>query len=169
MAASYDLLQRQKDREIRLRTFHIAREELERRTSTPNRVSRLIYMLLEDVPAIDEQFRAAGTLGSMVSGAGPPIVIDATLGKLNEILPGEDDARHIFQAARNGIDYFVTCNRDTILKHGQAVEDGEAIRINCLVNWWPSSRRATHRRYRVHRAPAHPFGSASGSRCPRSA
>ena len=126
MAAMYDFLQRQKEHQIRLCTSHVAREELERRSAGQNRVSRLIYMLLDDVPALNEQYRTADTLGSMASGTGPPIVIDSTLGKLNEILPGEDDARHIFQARRPGIDYFLTCDQDTILKHAQAVEAAAA-------------------------------------------
>ena len=38
------------------------------------------------------------------------------LGKLTDLLPDEDDARHVFQAARNSIDYFITCDQKSILK-----------------------------------------------------
>jgi hypothetical protein len=54
MAALDDLLRRQKNRQIRLLTSQVAKQELERRSSGPDRVSGLIYMLLEDVPAVDD-------------------------------------------------------------------------------------------------------------------
>jgi predicted nucleic acid-binding protein len=128
MSALEHLLQRHKSRGIRLCTSHVAIEELARRESGPERLQHVIYMLLEDVPAIDEQFQAAPMFGSMVLGVGAPIVIDEMLGKLNRIL-SEDDARHIFHAARNGIDYFVTCDSDTILKRARKVEPVAGIRL----------------------------------------
>jgi hypothetical protein len=55
MAALDDLLRRQKNRQIRLRPSRVAKPEVERRSSGPDRVSGLIYMLLEDVPAVDDE------------------------------------------------------------------------------------------------------------------
>jgi predicted nucleic acid-binding protein len=147
MTAMEELLQRHKGRETRLCTSHVAKEELSRRRPAVNgrlrrliyrlarrspgngRVQKLIYDLLDDIPAVDEQFLAPPMLGSAALGSAGPIVKDELLGKLSQLLPGEDDARHIFQAARNGIDYFVTCDRRTILKHAAKVESVVPIKL----------------------------------------
>jgi hypothetical protein len=39
------------------------------------------------------------------------------------------DARHVFQAARNGVDYFVTCDVKTLVKHAAAVYEIVGIRV----------------------------------------
>ena len=118
----FELLERNKAQTIRLCTSQRAKAELERRKGGPGRLQKVIYLLLEDVAVVDEEYRAASMLGTMGVGSAGPIVRDEMLGKLTDLLPGEDDARHIFQAAGNDVTYFVTCDRDTIFKHAKKIE-----------------------------------------------
>jgi hypothetical protein len=82
----------------------------------------VIYMLLEDVPAIQEEFLGPRAIGTFAIGSAGPIIRDELLGKLTDLLPHEEDARHVFQAARNSIDYFITCDQKSILKYAATVE-----------------------------------------------
>jgi predicted nucleic acid-binding protein len=127
-SAMVDLLQRHKRRAIRLFTSHVAKDELARRSAGAGHLQSVIYLLLDDVPAIEEQFRVPPLLGSMALGSTGPLVMDEMFGKLREILT-VDDARHVLNAARNGIDYFVTCDQDTILKRARTVEPIAGIRL----------------------------------------
>jgi hypothetical protein len=43
-------------------------------------------------------------------------------GSLKGILLDEDDARHVFQAAKNEVAYFVTADERSILRFREAVE-----------------------------------------------
>jgi hypothetical protein len=127
-----ELLRRRKAGEIMLCTSPVASEELARGPAQARARNEDIYLLLDDVPVADEQFHIPVLLGSFTFGGGGfggggPIVQDAALAQLLEILPGEDDARHVFQAAKNGIDYFVTCDARTILKHAAAVQSAVGI------------------------------------------
>jgi len=107
LAAMFDLLELQKAGSVGLRTSPLAKEELSRHATSGRNVEEAIYMLLEDLPVVEEQFATAAMLGSLMFGANAgPIVKDELLGKLAEIGLQEDDARHVFQAARNDIDYF---------------------------------------------------------------
>jgi predicted nucleic acid-binding protein len=126
-AAMLDLLQRHKGRTIRLVTSQTAKDELARRVGGPGHFQSVIYLLLDDVPAIETQFRVPPLLGSTTFGSTGPLVLDEMFGRLREILT-LDDAHHVFNAARNGIDYFVTCDRETILKRAHDVEPVAGIR-----------------------------------------
>ena len=53
---------------------------------------------------------------------------DEILGRLEAILPDADDARHVFQAAHSGFDYFVTFDRRTILRYADEIEAAANIR-----------------------------------------
>jgi predicted nucleic acid-binding protein len=96
----------------------LTQEERARRRGTNGGGAPTIYAQLADVPRVDEQWRMPAPLTNLLSGpkAGP-IVRDEALGRLRTILSGkndEDDARHVYQAAKNGIDYFVTCDKGII-------------------------------------------------------
>jgi predicted nucleic acid-binding protein len=135
LPALRELLRRRKAGEITLCTSHVASEELARGSQQASGRNEDIYLLLDDVPVVDEQFRAPGVLGTVafgggyLGGGGGPIVQDAALAQLLKILPGEDDARHVFQAAKNGVDYFVTCDVRTLLKHAAAVQSAVGIAV----------------------------------------
>ncbi len=81
-----------------------------------------MYELYANVPEIEEQFRMPKMISSQRSGpTSGPIVHDELLGRLLAILD-ETDARHVYQAAKNGLDYFVTRDYETILKHAEKVQ-----------------------------------------------
>ena len=127
--AMSDLLQRLKTRTLGLCTSHLAKEELTAYAQGADPTQDVIYMLLEDVPAIQEQFLGAPMLGRFALGSADPIIRDEMLGRLTDLLPHEGDARHIFQAARNSIDYFITCDRKSILNYAQSVEPVAGIQL----------------------------------------
>ena len=60
--------------------------------------------------------------GLTLLGVGGGQRTDPLFKSLKAILPDEDDARHVFQAAKNGVQYFLTVDERTILRHRQAVE-----------------------------------------------
>lgn len=60
---------------------------------------------------------------------GPVVVTASDLAALRAILPDENDARHLFQAIGNGVDYFVTRDERTILSRSAAIERQFAIRV----------------------------------------
>ena len=45
------------------------------------------------------------------------------------MLPDENDARHLFQAISNGVEYFVTNDKATILRHSEEIEAAFPIRV----------------------------------------
>jgi hypothetical protein len=133
LVALSELLRLREQGAIGLVTSHITAEELSKIPPEGRGRHDDIYMRFDDVPAIDEQFRMPmvirGGPGSRI--VRPPIVEDAALHQLRSILPDVTDARHVFQAARNGVDYFVTCDYRTIVKHAAAVQAAVGI-VVCL-------------------------------------
>jgi hypothetical protein len=69
------------------------------------------YALLSDVPPFEEEL----LVGRHCWPKRPVVVMAEDLGKLRGILPDETDARHLFQAISNGVEYFVTHDKATIL------------------------------------------------------
>jgi hypothetical protein len=88
-----------------------------------------IYALLSDVPLADEEFLMPQVVTAAPGLKGPLPVAHEILGKLRAILPDENDARHLFHAISNGVEYFVTYDKATILKHAGAVEREFPIRV----------------------------------------
>jgi hypothetical protein len=127
--AMSDLLRRHKNRTLGLCTSHLAKEELTAYAQGADPTQDVIYMLLEDVPAIQEEFLGAPVIGSFALGSAGPIIRDELLDKLTDLLPHGEDARHVFQAARNGIDYFITCDHKSILAYVASVEPIAGIRL----------------------------------------
>ena len=71
-AAMSELLERHKARTLSVCTSHLAREELKAYAQGADPTQDVIYMLLEDVPAIQEEFLAPRVLGSYGLGCGRP-------------------------------------------------------------------------------------------------
>jgi len=131
MAATRELLRRQKSGTVALYTSHVAKEELQRK-AIPGRLEDLIYLLIENVPAMREEHILPPAFGPKTTGeqyaAGFVRIRDRALESLEMILPDADDARHVFQAAANRTDYFITCDEKTILRHTAAIEAATSIR-----------------------------------------
>ena len=111
MAAAVRLLELRKAGNVSLFTSSVAKEELARHAAAGAvRVEDVVYLLLDEIPAATEEYILPPILGATTFGSYGPIVTDEVLGRIRAIVPGEDDARHIFQAAHQGLDYFITCD-----------------------------------------------------------
>jgi len=111
------LLRASKQGTIKLFTSHVTGEEIKKGMETG--LDEAIYALLQDVPAVEEQslFPRLVTNRGGSRLVGPTVVKEADLAALENILPDKDDARHVFQAVKNHVDYFVTVDRRTILRY----------------------------------------------------
>jgi len=131
-AALRELERRRGAGEIALYTSHVTKEEIAKTPVEHRQPLKDLYEMYENVPAMEEEFRMPRRLGSLRSGStSGPIVQDEALGRLLSLLPDELDARHIFQAAKNGLDYFITRDEETILKY--AAEIRSAVGIPALL------------------------------------
>ena len=127
-AALRELERRHATGEIALYTSHVIKEEIAKTPAEHRQPLEDLYEMYENVPAMDEEFRMPRRLGSVPSGfTSGPIVQDEALGRLMSILPNELDARHIFQAAKNGLDYFITRDKETILNYEAEIRSAVAI------------------------------------------
>lgn len=57
------------------------------------------------------------------------VFTDEDLAGLREILPDREDADHVFQAIKAGLDYFITCDKRTILAYASQIESRFPIRL----------------------------------------
>ena len=127
--ALFQLLQAHKSRRIALVTSHITREELLKVPAEGRAQHEVIYALLEDVPPARE-FRETtygeGTYGSGTYGGRGEAPV---LSRLKTILPDALDARHVFQALENGVDYFTTDDTRTIVSRRSEIEARYSIKV----------------------------------------
>jgi hypothetical protein len=127
-AAFGDLERLWADGKVELYTSHVVKEEIDKAPAYQRQELENVYELYANVPEIEEQFRMPKLLSSQRSGlTNGPIVRDELLGRLLAILD-ETDARHVYQAARNGLDYFVTRDHETILRHAEKVHAAAGIK-----------------------------------------
>jgi hypothetical protein len=127
-AALRELETRRTAGEIALYTSHVTKEEIAKTPAEHRQPLIDLYDMYENVPAMEEEFRMPRRLGSLRSGlTDGPIVQDEALGLLLSVLPDELDARHIFQAAKNGLDYFITRDEETILKYAAEIRSAVGV------------------------------------------
>ena len=107
---------------VSLKTSHIAKEELKKASKNLRSKQMRIYHLLSKVPEAREfrGSRGPSGLGLGTSSSAHPS-LHLMLKKLIELLHGKSDARHVFQAAMNRMQYFLTTDYDTILKYRQQI------------------------------------------------
>jgi hypothetical protein len=114
------ILEERKQGNVSLVTSRVAQEEIERIPEDYRSKHEIIYNLLSDVP-VAKAFRTDPGLSLM--GVGLGVRLHPMLAKLNTLLPDEADARHLYQAARNSVQYFLTTDARTILAHSEQIED----------------------------------------------
>jgi hypothetical protein len=101
-------------------TSHVTLEELAAMSPPQRRAPHeTIYSLLVDVPAVPEA-RTDSSLSLLGVGGGTRE--DPDFAALKVILPDVADARHVFQALRNGVAYFVTADARTIVSRAKTLE-----------------------------------------------
>jgi hypothetical protein len=111
------LLQARKHGAISLVTSSVAKDEIDRIPPQPRVKHEMIYNLINNVPVAQPHRTDSGL---MLLGVGGGRRADPLLRTLKGLLP--DEALHLFQAAKNGVTYFLTTDQRTILKHYKEVE-----------------------------------------------
>ena len=118
------ILKQHKNGNVVLVTSPIAKEEIERIPESYRRKHEIIYNLLSDLSVAKEvQIYSGGMmglgLGLGLGGGGRRIHL--MYEELSALLPDKSDARHIFQAAMNNIQYFLTTDARTILSYREKI------------------------------------------------
>jgi hypothetical protein len=114
------VLQKHKKRALCLVTSQITKEEIDRIPQKYRLQHEVIYNLLLDLP-VARAFRTDS--GLMLMGVGGGVRLHPMLAKLNTLLSDEADARHLYQAARNDVRYFITTDTRTILRRKAEIEE----------------------------------------------
>jgi hypothetical protein len=133
LEAFRDVLRLRKRGHIDFRTSSVTAEELNRIPPEVRNRHEDIYMLLDDIPLVAEQIPVPRIVQPVRAGRPmtitPAVLEEGMLTRLKAILPDENDARHIYQAVRNGIDYFVTRDERTIIRHAADIETVAGIKV----------------------------------------
>ena len=122
-----EILVLRKTGKVQLVTSPIAKAELEKIPEALRIKHEVIYNLLSDVPI--KRFRS-------ITGLSPIGVPGFGYGRLNrdylrlrQLLTDEEDAKHLYQAIRNGIQVFLTTDFRTILRKRAIVEKSFSIKL----------------------------------------
>ena len=125
------LLKAHKQGVLRLMTSCETRKKIEKRTPV-HEGDEDIYALLADVPVVEGESLVLPVItnrgGSRLLGP-VAVVKDDNLAFLRATLPDAADADHVFQAISNGVNYFITADSKTILRHAPAIERKYDIRL----------------------------------------
>lgn len=121
-----ELLRLGKAGRIELVTSSVTEEEISRYAGELRELQEDIYALLSDVPTVPESRTDSGML---LMGVGGGVRDDPAFAAMKELLPGVDDARHVFQALVNGVDYFVTDDWRTIVSRASEIEAQVSIHV----------------------------------------
>lgn len=114
------VLQRYKNGAVSLVTSRVTKEEIDCIPKEYRLPHEVIYNLLADLPVV-KAFRTDS--GLMLMGVGGGIRLHPMLAKLTTLLTDEADARHLYQAARNGVRYFITTDARTIISRKAKIEE----------------------------------------------
>jgi hypothetical protein len=114
------VLQRHKDRAVSLVTSRVTKEEIDCIPRKYHLLHEVIYNLLVDLPVV-KAFRTDS--GLMLMGVGRGIRLHPMLAKRITLLTDEADARHLYQAARNGVRYLITTDARTIVSRKAEIEE----------------------------------------------
>jgi hypothetical protein len=112
--------------QVHLLTSSVMKDEIAKIPEQYRTRHRALYTLFAKIP-ITATHRTDSGLTLMGVGGGQRT--DPLFKALQGILPDEPDARHIFQAVKNKVDYFLTVDKRTILRHRVAVENCCGIKV----------------------------------------
>ena len=112
---------------IQLITSTVAKAELDKIPDEFRTKHEIIYNLLDDIPV--QRWRS-------ITGLSPIGIPGFGFGRLNrdylklqQMLPDLEDAKHLYQAIRNGVHVFLTVDARTILGKRDMVEEAFAIKL----------------------------------------
>jgi hypothetical protein len=122
--AMIELLRRYEVRSVDFVTSAVALSELEQIPSEHQTPHLAVYHLLRKVRVLSEpSFTRLGPSGLPMANP-----YHLTWSRIHAILPDDNDAKHVFQASQHRVDYFVTVDESTILKHKSALAVQAGIR-----------------------------------------
>ena len=110
------ILQARKSGSVDLLTSEIALTEISRIPTEHRSRHSIIYGLLADVPLARTYYRIPPFRPAPMFRRQDPL-----LKSLESLLPDAVDAQHVFQAAKADLKYFLTVDRQTLLRHAAAV------------------------------------------------
>lgn len=115
--AMIELLRRYEVGSVDFVTSAVALSELEQIPSEHQTPHLAVYHLLRKVKVLPEP-----SLTRLGPWGGPMANPERRIwSRIQAILPDENDAKHVFQAAKHSVDYFVTVDQSTILRHKSAL------------------------------------------------
>ena len=125
-AALLRVLKARKRGDLEIVTSSVAADEINAIPPDHRLEHEVMYNLLDDVHlAAKHQTHSGLTL----LGAGGGRREHPMLRSLRALLPDENDAVHVFQAARNECRYFLTTDRRTILKYRDPIKECSEVEV----------------------------------------
>jgi predicted nucleic acid-binding protein len=112
---------------VSLMTSAVTKEELERLPGGVRELHEDIYALLGEVPISPEVVPLPVTNAQESRLVG--VLPDVTLTELRQLVPDENDARHLVHALKAGCDFFVTTDQRTIISKRESVEARFSLKI----------------------------------------
>lgn len=113
LGALNKLLVASKRGEISLVTSELTGNEIRAIPESSRRLHETIYNLLCNVPISQHTWTDSGLT---LMGVGGGTRIDPLYTKITQIVPGETDAQHLFQAVKSDCHFFITVDNKTILR-----------------------------------------------------
>jgi hypothetical protein len=113
------ILEARKRNRVNLVTSEVTKGEIAQIPEQHRRVHQVVYGLLDDVPAAVTHHKDSGLT---LLGVGGGQREDPLFAKLKALLPDVADAEHVFQAAKNGVEHFVTVDKRSLVRNADAVE-----------------------------------------------
>ena len=117
-AAVLEILRIYKDGKLGLVTSETTATEIHKIPAQYRAKHEMIYNLLANVPVAATHRTDSGLT---LMGVGGGTRVDPLYSALKAIVPDEQDAVHLFQAAMNKVKYFVTTDNKTILRYAMNI------------------------------------------------
>lgn len=137
------ILEARKRGQVEVVTSPVTKKEINQIPDHHRSSHEILYNLLQDVP----EAKTHRTSGLSLVGVGGGPRQDPLLTALKGVLPDPSDAEHVFQATRNDVQYFITTDVRTLVRHTEAIQSLCGIKIvtpvqfKQLLDVTPTTRR----------------------------
>lgn len=111
---------------VSITTSAVTHDELSSIPEEHRAPHELLYNLLDDVPAAPTHRTDSGLT---LMGVGGGRREDPLLTQLRAILADEGDAQHVFQAARNGVEFLITADVRSFARHSEQLQELCGVRV----------------------------------------
>lgn len=125
------LLEQRKAGMMQVVTSEVSRREIERLKGDTRRPVQMVYSLIDDVPFVeDHRLLGFHSQWGRLGGTVLPLIEDHPVSsKLRQIGLDRTDAHHVMLAILEECDFFLTCDKKTILAYRREVEAEFPIRF----------------------------------------